>query len=487
MSIGRAFRTSPEQTIRAAQRLVATRASGGRPLVVWQGLTEPAEVFGARLCVIRQSVPAATTVIAVTPGRSAAPAPAGVTRAEIAASHFALFHPDRPSRYRTATGGRGSGKSHSVATVLVLRMLGTRLRILCAREIQKSLRESVHRLLEERIYALGLERCFDITETSILCTATASEVIFTGLYQNVSQIKSLEGIGLCWIEEAESVSARSVEILTPTIRVAGSEIWMTANPNDPTAPVMGFATNDRPGCAHAHTTYLENPWLSDELRAEAEYLRSVDDDAYRHVWLGECRANSDAQVLRGKVVVEEFSGGGPGWNGPYYGLDFGFSTDPTAAVKAWVKDRVLYVEHEAHGLGVDIDRTPALLDMIPGAREYTMRADCSRPETISYLQKNGYWRCVGVEKWKGSVEDGVAHLRQYERIVIHPRCRHTIEEARLYSYKVDRLSGDVLAEVADKHNHCMDALRYALAPLIRNNRTGMLDYIAQIKAKAGEA
>lgn len=243
---------------------------------------------------------------------------------------------------------------------------------------------------------------------------------------------------------------------------------------------MGFAQNvtTEKGLAyrHAHSTYLENPWLSDELLAEAEYMRGVDDDAYRHIWLGECRTHTDAQVLRGKVVCEEFVGGGMDWQGPYFGLDFGFSQDPTAGVKCWVQGRDLYIEHEVHAIGCDVDRTPALLDSLPGARDHTVRADCARPETISYLQRHGYARMLPVDKWKGSVEDGIAHLRSYERIVVHPRCRHFMEEARLYSFKIDRLSGDVLPDVVDAHNHLIDATRYALAPLIRNNKTGLLEF-----------
>jgi phage terminase large subunit len=96
-----------------------------------------------------------------------------------------------------------------------------------------------------------------------------------------------------------------------------------------------------------------------------------------------------------------------------------------------------------------------------------IRADCARPETISYLQRDGYPQITACEKWSGSVDDGVAYIRSYERVVIHPRCEHTIEEFRLYSYKVDRLSGDVLPDLVDKNNHCVDSIRYALEPLIR--------------------
>ena len=134
---------------------------------------------------------------------------------------------------------------------------------------------------------------------------------------------------------------------------------------------------------------------------------------------------------------------------------------------------MLHVEHECYGVGVDINRLPQFYDSIPGATKYTIRADSSRPETISYMQQHGYPRVIGCAKWPNCAEDGVAHMRSYEKIVVHPRCTHTAEEMRLYSYKVDRLSGDVLSDLVDKHNHPIDASRYPPAPLIQR-RLGTL-------------
>ena len=168
-----------------------------------------------------------------------------------------------------------------------------------------------------------------------------------------------------------------------------------------------------------------------------------------------------------------------GWDGPYFGADWGFSQDPTTLVKLWIGERKLYVEHEAYGVGVDIDRTPEFFDRVPGAREATIRGDSARPETISYLRRNGYPGIESVTKWKGSVEDGVAALRGFEQIVIHPRCRHTEEEARLWAYKIDRLTGDVMPDLVDRHNHIWDAVRYALEPVIRSSGGGLFEYMRQ--------
>jgi phage terminase large subunit len=173
-------------------------------------------------------------------------------------------------------------------------------------------------------------------------------------------------------------------------------------------------------------------------------------------------------VLRGRYRVEPFERSAS-WAGPYYGADWGFATDPTTLVVCWVDDteRTLYIEHEAYGVGVEMDMTPAMFAAVPDSDKHTIRADSARPETISYMQRHGYPRMVAAHKGPGSVEDGVEHLRSYAAIVIHPRCKHTAEEARLWSYKRDRLSGDVLPALEDRHNHCWDAIRYALEPIIK--------------------
>jgi phage terminase large subunit len=141
-------------------------------------------------------------------------------------------------------------------------------------------------------------------------------------------------------------------------------------------------------------------------------------------------------------------------------------------VRCWIDGRTLYVEHEAYGLGVEIDHLPALFDSILDARKYLSRGDNARPETISYMVRQGF-NFMPCEKWPGSVEDGVEFLRSFESIVIHPRCVHTAQEARLYSYKIDKLSGDIQPIILDRHNHCMDAIRYALTPMIKGYRQGM--------------
>ncbi len=370
--------------------------------------------------------------------------------------------------------------------MLLMRAAATKVRVLCARELQNSIQDSVHQLLADQINVMGLQSAFLVRENKI-ASSSGSEFLFKGLRgmkNNAQAIKSIEGVDLCWIEEAQTISADSFQTLTPTIRRPRAEIWLSMNPDLATDPAYQLVMNPPDGSLVEKVNWSENPWFSEtSLPAEREWMQRTDPDAYAHVWEGECRTHSDAQVLRGKWEVASFrpvvGADDPrnNWDGPYQGADWGFSSDPSALVRVWIHNRSLYVEHEAYGLGVEIDALPALFNTTPSAARYTTRGDNSRPETISYLKRNGYPNLISGEKWPGSVEDGVAFLRAFERIVIHPRCKHTAEEARLWSYKVDRLSGDVLPALVDKHNHCWDAIRYALQPLIRTrhaNASGMM-------------
>jgi phage terminase large subunit len=342
-------------------------------------------------------------------------------------------------------------------------------RTVCIREVQRSLKYSAKQLIEDKIAKLGVGHLFDVTRDEIRSVNGSGIIIFQGMMDHTADsIKSLENFSRAWVEEAQSLSARSMELLLPTIRTPGSEIWFTWNPDQPSDPVDRFLVEDPPpGSVVVHVNYTDNPWCPAESRDLAKLMRRRDPEAYGHIWLGEYNKRSDAIVLAGKVRVDDFEV--PfGAHGPYYGADWGFAQDPTTLIRCWVKDARLYIDHEAYGVGVEIVDTPALFASVPGARDHLIRADSARPETISHVRNQG-WRIESVDKWPDSVKDGIAFLRSFDEIVIHERCTHTIQEARLYSYKVDRLSGDVLPVLVDKHNHTIDALRYALAPLIRRD------------------
>lgn len=397
------------------------------------------------------------------------------------------FFFNEPWRYKAAYGGRGSAKSWTVADALIYGATFNQWRILCAREFQRSIADSVHHLLETQIDRLGFSRYFNVQNSSISCALTGSEFIFAGLKHNISSLKSLEGIDRCWVEEGEAVSDASWSILTPTIRKPGSEIWVTFNPDQESDPTYRRFVPGQPGFDAKRTksvqvSWRDNPELPDVLRAELEHLRRTDPDAYQHVWEGGTWTRSDSQVFNGKWVIDDFvpvtasEKKGENWNGPYFGADWGFSQDPTTLLKIWVRGNRLYIEREAYAIGCDLTDTPTLFDKIEGSRKRKIRADCARPETIHHMKNSGF-DCIAADKWTGSVEDGIAWIRGFEKVVIHPSCKHTAEEFRLYRYKTDKLTGDVLPDIIDRYNHCIDALRYGMQPMIRARGATMADIL----------
>lgn len=379
---------------------------------------------------------------------------------------FAPFF--KPKRYKVAHGGRGSGKSWSVARALVLMAASKPIRVLCTREVQNTIRDSVHKLLKDQIESLGLDAWFTVTEKSIR-SSVGAEFIFKGLKFDVQGIKSTEGIDICWVEEAQTVSATSWEVLVPTIRGEGSEIWVTFNPDNEDDPTyQRFVANPPENSIVVQMNYMDNPYLPDVLREEMEYLKRIDYEAYLHVWEGMPRTISDAIIFSGRYRVEAFPDDLYKTAGRlFYGADFGFAQDPSTLIRSFIKDKKLYVEYEAWGVGVEIDELAQLYDSLPDSRNWPIKADSARPETISYMRRQGF-SIAAADKWPGSVEDGIAHLKGFEEIIIHPRCRKTIEEARLYSYKVDRQTNEVLPIIVDKHNHCWDAIRYSLDGYIQS-------------------
>lgn len=390
-----------------------------------------------------------------------------------------------PSRYKVLYGGRGSGKSYAVADALLELGRRSRIRVLCSRELQISIKESVHFLLTQRIEAHGLDDFYEIFIDQIR-GANGTQFIFKGIRHNVNSIKSMAGVTHCWVEEAQSISAESWRVLVPTIREPGSEIWVTFNPlNRDDVIYREFVERDRPGSIVRRINWSDNPYFPSVLDEERRMMQALDPDAYAHIWEGYCWERSNAQILHGKWVVQEFDVN-PRWDGPYHGIDFGFSQDPTTMVRVWVGDRCLWVEHESYARQLELDNTAAQWAQdVPGHADYVSRADSARPESISYLARHGVPNIRSAPKWSGSVMDGIAHLRQYDRIVIHPRCTHTAEEARLWRYKTDPASGDPLPIILPGHDHCMDAIRYALAPLILN-RTAPIEYKSSGKGFAGD-
>ena len=374
----------------------------------------------------------------------------------------------KPSRYKDFHGGRGSGKSVNVARALVLQAYENKKRILCCREIQNTIRDSVHKLIADQIEIMGLSPWFEVTQSAIR-GLNGSEFIFKGLRFDPQGIKSTEGIDLCWIEESQTVSENSWSILIPTIRKEGSEIWLTWNPLEESSPTyQRFIENPPPDCISVEVNYYDNPYFPDVLRQEMEWLKQKDFAAYEHVWLGKPLTITDAVIFKGHYTVEAFPD--DLWKKAdrlFYGADFGFANDPSTLVRCFILDNKLYIDHEAYGVGIEINELPAFYDSVPDSRKWQIWGDSARPETISYLKKQAGFRIDSADKWQGSIEDGIAYLKSFDQIVIHSRCRHMAEEARLYRYKTDKQTNEILPVIEDSNNHLWDAVRYSLNGYIR--------------------
>lgn len=393
----------------------------------------------------------------------------------ITSSHSSLLaidgHPFndflRRARFKVFYGGRGAAKSWAAAEALIKIAKICPIRVLCTREYQNSIADSVHQLLSDTIERLGLSSWFHVTAKSITSRAGA-EFLFKGLHHNIKEIKSTEGVDICLVEEGQNVSKTSWEILIPTIRKKGSEIWVLFNTDDEhDATYNRFVINTPPNCILHKVNWDQNPFFSEELESERQYYLQLvanaetDEDReqaqadYDHVWEGYPRRISSELIMARKVVVQGFDE--DLWKiaeRRYLGADFGFAQDPSTLISSFIIDNTLYVEHEGWGLHVELRNFAEFYDQVPDSRRWTIKADCSRPETISHIRSLGF-SCQPAEKWPGSVEDGIAHLHGFKKIIIHPRCKYTIQESKMYKYKKDRMTQEILPVIIDKHNHCL--------------------------------
>lgn len=393
-----------------------------------------------------------------------------------------------PRRYKGAKGGRSGGKSHQMMELAVAKMAAQPdFKVACIREIQKSIRFSVKSLMEDKIRAMGVAHLFDIQEAVVKRIGGAGVAIFEGMQDHTADsIKGLESFDLALVDEANALSDRSLRLLRPTLRKEGSELHFAWNPENESDPVdVLFRDNaGHPDFVLVHVNITDNPFVSQT--ALAEYHRDRDlaqrqmkDDPnawerFRHTWLGEYNARSDRFIFRNWRIGEIEPPPRVVW---FYGVDFGFSQDPTAALRCClIGDRTLYIDHEAMQVGVPMEGLPALLAKVPDVAKWPVTADSARPETIDYLKRNGIPRIRGARKGKGSVEDGITFLQGLD-IVVHPRCVNLANELQAYSYVVDKRSGDITADVEDANNHLIDALRYAVERLHRKGKLLPPDHI----------
>jgi phage terminase large subunit len=391
----------------------------------------------------------------------------------------------RPYRNKALHGGRGSSKSHTIATILVLlsRMRKAQrvaaggacthtfqrdgLLIVCARQFQNSMRDSVKELIEQKISAHGFVSEYTITEREIIHKITGSRFIFIGLDRNPDSAKSLEGADICWVEEARTINARSFEILVPTIRKPGSEIWWSWNPEYREDPVDAYFRGEiqPPRSFVCYVGIEDNPYFyHTALAEEMWFMKQHNFTRYRHIWLGDYDESFDTKVFTnvtiGRVDVPQYCR-------PRYGLDFGFGADPSFITKNYIieETRTIYIAREWSGCVPLKKQLPAgILTVLEDESDF-IRADSGQPVAIDYLESEGF-NIAGAVKGPGSIKAGITWLQGYN-IVIDPDCEEMRNEARLYSWQVDKITKRVLNTPVDKHNHGWDSVRYACEDAIR--------------------
>lgn len=369
-----------------------------------------------------------------------------------------------PARYKGAHGGRASAKSHFFGGMWLEENIAERLDFVCLREVQKSLDFSVRKLLIGKIQQHNAGAYFDVYDKKLV-SKKGGTTIFQGMQDHTADsIKSLEGFDRAWIEEAQNFGQLSLDLLRPTIRKKGSQIWASWNPKFATDPIDKFL-RDTPNkgagvpknAVVVTASWRDNPYFSDESRADMEYDWAHDPEKAAWIWDGQYLKNSQAQVFK-RWRVEEFDVD-PNWT-IRQGADWGFSVDPSVLVQCAIVGKRLYVAHEAYKVGCEIDLLPDLFRTVPDSEMWGTTADSARPETISYMQRHGFPKMLPAIKGARSLEEGVEFLQTFE-IVVHPRCQHTIDEMAAYKFAIDPLTKEVLPKLADKDNHVIDALRYA--------------------------
>jgi hypothetical protein len=382
----------------------------------------------------------------------------------------------RPMRYKGASGGRGSGKSNFFAEQAIEAMVcDPALRIVCIREVQRSLKFSAKALVESKIRSLGVQALFRVMDNEIRRVGGSGVMIFEGMADHTADsIKSLEGFGVAWVEEAQSISQRSLDLLLPTIRAEGSEIWFSWNPDKKTDPVDAFFAKGLTGSTRIHTTYRDNPFIPATLRAEAERLRVADPDKYSHVWLGQYNLGGQGRIYTkfvdrtfplGNVddTVRDFGGD------LYVGQDF--NINPMASI---IAVRAADECHVLDALLIPTSNTEEVCTEI--ATRYPKRVVIFCPDPAGNARhtnaKAGQTDFTIIRSFGFHVRAPSAHPAVVDRINnvnamlcdehgrrrmrVHPRARHVIESLGGQVYKLD-------TNIPDKsggYDHPNDALGY---------------------------
>jgi phage terminase large subunit len=381
---------------------------------------------------------------------------------EIPKEYKRLF--DKDWREAAVYGGRYSLKSHTVARYLLIRGRMEKTRIACFREFQNSIADSSHQLLADLIAKYNLTD-YKITDNAIINTVNQTDFLFKGLHRNEQSIKSIEGIDIAWVEEAQTVSKESLEVLTPTIRKPGSQIIYTYNRLLEDDPVhQRLVIEGRPNTLIINVNYdvaEKHGWLPDVIKAEIEDDKENRPSLYRHKWLGE--PNSlERRVYKDWQIIESI---------PHEarlerrGLDFGYKNDPTAVVAVYYYNGGYILDEELYRKGMHNNETAAVLNNLENPNTLIV-GDSAEPKSIDEIRLYGV-NIIGVEKKGGNGKSfknyGIDYVGQ-QRISVTKRSQNIWREYLSYLHKEDK-DGKILNEPEDGNDHAMDATLYAFMGL----------------------
>jgi phage terminase large subunit len=375
---------------------------------------------------------------------------------EIPSEFKGLFEPGW--REAAIYGGRYSLKSHTVARFLLIRARLAKARIACFREFQNSIAESSHQLLADLINQYGLTE-FRLTDNAIINTLNGSDFLFKGLHHNEQSIKSIEGIDIAWVEEAQTVSKESLETLTPTIRKDGSQIIFTYNRLTEDDPVhQRLVIEGRPNTIVINVNYdiaLKYGMMPDSVRLEMEDDKARRPALYKHKWLGE-PTSLERKIYKNWQIIDVI---------PHearlerYGLDFGYSNDPSSLVAVYRYNGGYILDQILHQKGLGNKQIADTLSNLPRA---LVIADSAEPKSIDEIKSYGI-NIVGAAKGKDSVSNGI-QIVQAEAVSMTRHSWDIIKEYNNYLWETDK-DERILNIPEHIWSHSMDAIRYAIVSL----------------------
>ena len=379
---------------------------------------------------------------------------------------FDLFYNNPGLQYYVISGGRGKGATWSIARYLVNEALSSKKFIMCAREVQTSIRYSSKKSIEDTIEALGLRQFFKFMKLETICKLNGSKFIYNGISDmTAGSIKGLESADIVWVAESQNISSKSLKILLPTVRVEGSHILFDINPESDDDPVYNyFIVNEDKvdGLKVLKCSYKDNPWFTRELEScRINDKRVLSTEDYNWIWEGHTRRYSNAQIFKDYYSIEDYDALVPFDKRKYfYGVDWGYAKDPTVCIRMFFYEGYLFIDGESRQVECGLDNTPELFDKVMLDRRDWCKADSARPETIDYMNKRGF-RIVPAKKGNNSIGDGILRLKRYRNIIVHKqRCPDTAKEFDKYSWKVNKQTEEIIKIPADKFNHSIDAIRY---------------------------